>query len=273
MVAAQAHLGNRNTDVQMEPYVFGTTKAGVSVFNVRKTWEKIVLAARAIAAVENPADVFAVAATAQAQRAVLKFARYTGATAIAGRFTPGTYTNQIQAAFREPRLLIVSCPRQDHQAVTEARYVNLPVIALCNSDASLRHVDLAVPCNNVGVHSVGLIWWLLTRQVLRIRGTIPYDTEWDVMPDLFFYRTPEEQEKEQKAEEEQAETSAVAVAPGADFAAPAAAALATEDWGEPITAPAATVGGFGGAGGFDQPQAGGGIADWGASVAAADGNW
>lgn len=49
------------------------------------------------------------------QRAILKFAKYTGATPIAGRFTPGTFTNQIQAAFREPRLLIVSDPRTDHQ--------------------------------------------------------------------------------------------------------------------------------------------------------------
>ena len=38
------------------------------------------------------------------QRAVLKFAQATGATPIAGRFTPGTFTNQIQKAFREPRL-------------------------------------------------------------------------------------------------------------------------------------------------------------------------
>ena len=49
------------------------------------------------------------------QRAILKFASYTGAHPIAGRFTPGTFTNQIQKAFREPRLLVVSDPRSDHQ--------------------------------------------------------------------------------------------------------------------------------------------------------------
>ena len=52
------------------------------------------------------------------QRAILKFARYTGAHPIAGRFTPGTFTNQIQAAFREPRILVVSDPRADHQVQT-----------------------------------------------------------------------------------------------------------------------------------------------------------
>ena len=53
------------------------------------------------------------------QRAILKFARYTGAHPIAGRFTPGTFTNQIQAAFREPRILIVSDPRADHQVLLQ----------------------------------------------------------------------------------------------------------------------------------------------------------
>ena len=45
---------------------------------------------------------------------MLKFAA-TGAPPIAGRFTPGTFTNQIQAAFQEPRLLVVTDPRADHQ--------------------------------------------------------------------------------------------------------------------------------------------------------------
>lgn len=268
MIAAQMHVGARNTDYQMEPYVFGRTKAGFNIFNCKKTWEKIVLAARAIAAIENPADVFAIAGTQHAQRAVLKFAKYTGATAIAGRFTPGTFTNQIQAAFREPRLLIASCPRQDHQAITESHYVNLPVVALCNSDASLRYVDIAVPCNNNSVHSVGLAWWLLTRQVLRIRGTIPYDTDWDVMPDLFFYRTPEEQEKEQKDEGvEQAPVSAAA-------AGGLGGAQTAEEWGETVAPAAAAASSFGAVG---QPTVGGaggedwsaGADSWGAQVAAA----
>lgn len=73
------------------------------------------LAARAIAAVENPADVVVVSARPYAQRALLKFAAHTGATAIFGRFSPGCLTNQIQKTFKEPRLLVISDPRVDHQ--------------------------------------------------------------------------------------------------------------------------------------------------------------
>ena len=41
-------------------------------------WDKLVLAARAIASIENPADVCVISARQIAQRAVLKYARYTG---------------------------------------------------------------------------------------------------------------------------------------------------------------------------------------------------
>ena len=36
------------------------------------------------------------------------------------------------------------------------------------------------------------MWWMLAREVLRMRGTISREHPWEVMPDLYFYRDPEE---------------------------------------------------------------------------------
>lgn len=187
--------------VHQEPYLYKTRPDGVNIINVGKTWEKIVLAARIIAAIPNPEDVVAISSRTYGQRAVLKFSAHTGATAIAGRFTPGSFTNYITRSFKEPRLVVVTDPRSDAQAIKESSYVNIPVIALTDLESPTEYVDVAIPCNNRGKHSIGLIWYLLAREVLRLRGALVDRTQsWSIMPDLYFYRDPEEIEQ-QAAEE------------------------------------------------------------------------
>lgn len=111
MLAAKCHLGSKNCDYQMERYISRRQNTGIYVINLQKTWEKLIMAARVIVAVENPQDVCVLSARTYGQRAVLKFCQYTGCKALAGRHTPGTFTNQIQKRFEEPRLLILTDPR------------------------------------------------------------------------------------------------------------------------------------------------------------------
>ncbi|VFV24824.1 40s ribosomal protein sa-like [Lynx pardinus] len=71
---------------------------------------------------------------------------------------------------------------------------------------TLGYVDTAIPCNNKGAHSVGLMWWMVAREVLHKCGTISHEHPWEVLSDLDFYRNPEEMEKEKQAAADKAVT-------------------------------------------------------------------
>jgi len=237
IIAAQICCGSQNIREEMRPYIYRRSNESLYIFDIRKFWDKLILAARVLVAVDAPGDICVISERQYGKRAVLKFASFTGAMSMAGKYTPGTFTNQITKKFCEPQILVCQSPVGEHQAITEASYMNIPVIAFCNSDSQLRNVDVAIPCNNNGKEAIGTSWWMLCRQLLKFRGKIPAQLEWEVMPDLFFYRDLDEVEEQEQEKEAEAEVvddwaqGAVQPAEGAaasGFAGDALTAFATD---------------------------------------------
>ena len=98
----------------MQYYVHCRQADGTYLINVNKTFQKIQLAARIIAAVADPSKIPIIAGRPEAQRAAMKFSRFIGSKSYAGRYLAGTFTNRMAPKYFEPELVIVADPAVDH---------------------------------------------------------------------------------------------------------------------------------------------------------------
>jgi small subunit ribosomal protein S2 len=88
------------------------------------------------------------------------------------RFMPGTLTNPSLPYYTEPKLVIISDPQVDSQAITEATNAGIPVIGVSNTDNVTSKIDVVIPANNRGRKSLATVFWLLAREILIQKGKL-----------------------------------------------------------------------------------------------------
>ena len=195
-LAAGVHIGMRNKVKPMKKFIYRVRPNRICVFDIQKIDERLRAAARLLARYE-PKDILVVGRKPNSQKPVFMFGEVTGARAIYGRFLPGTLTNPYQEVYIEPKIVIISDPVADRQALDEAARANIPVIALCDSFNNPANIDLIIPCNNKGRKAIALIYWILAREFLKERNEIKGDAEFKYT--LEDFTMPLEKEKEKQA--------------------------------------------------------------------------
>lgn len=194
LLSAGIHIGTRMKTKDMESFIYRVRPDGLFVLDVKKTDERIKIAAKFLARFE-PSKIAAAAARLYAQEPVRKFCEVTGAIPLIGRFIPGLLSNPLYPHHIEPEVIIVSDPRADSQAVKEASMVGIPVVALCSTDNDFSNVDLVIPTNNKGRRALAVIYWLLARQILRERGELPPDKDLPLTMEDFEAKISREEEE------------------------------------------------------------------------------
>ena len=195
LLSAGIHIGTRTKTLDMEPFIYRVRPDGLFVLDVKKTDDRIRVTAKFLSRYEH-AKVAVAATRLYAQEPVKKFCELTGSTPLIGRFIPGQLSNPQYPGRIDPEIILVSDPRADAQAVKEASKVGIPIVALCSTDNEFAGVDLVIPTNNKGRRALAVIFWLLTRQVLRERGELAADKDPPATIDDFEAKVTREEEEE-----------------------------------------------------------------------------
>lgn len=170
-MARGTHIGMRTTTKKMKPFVFQIKRNKLAVVDLDKTDKRIEIAGKMLSHYE-PQDIVVVSRKETGFKPVVQFGEVTGAISIHGRFLPGTLTNPLSTEFKEPKIMVITDPVEDKQAIKEARDANIPVIGIANTGNATDYLDLVIPANNLGKKSIGIIYYLLAAEYLKSRGKI-----------------------------------------------------------------------------------------------------
>ncbi len=165
------HIGTRQKTADIKDFIYKIRNDGLYIIDVKKTDQKIKSASKFLAKFD-PSKILIVSVRQYGQKPIKKFAENTGISVLDGRFRPGTLTNPNSQGYFEPELLFVTDPLTDAQALHEAKNIGIPVVGLCDTNNDTKYLDLAIPTNNKGRRALALVYWLLTRALMKEQGKI-----------------------------------------------------------------------------------------------------
>ena len=155
----------------MKPFITKASPEGLYMLDLDITLEKIQTAAKFINRL-GAENIIVCSGRQYAETPVEKFCEILGSKKLLGRFMPGTLTNPTLPYYIEPKLVLVSDPQVDEQAITEATNAGIPVIGVANTDNITSKLDIIIPANNRGRKALATVYWLLVRQVMIERGEL-----------------------------------------------------------------------------------------------------
>ena len=170
------HIGTKFRTRYMENFIYKTRPDGLSVLNLQRIDERIGLAANFLSKYA-PEEILVVSRRENGWKAVKAFGKLTGSKVFAGRYPPGILTNSNLDSFTEVKVILVTDSWPDRNAINDALTIGIPVLALCDTNNQSNNIDLVIPCNNKGKKSLGLLFYILTKEYLKKKGIIKDDKD------------------------------------------------------------------------------------------------
>ncbi|MEM5790851.1 MAG: 30S ribosomal protein S2 [Candidatus Aenigmatarchaeota archaeon] len=173
-LASGIHIGMKSKTKDMERFIYKVRIDGVATLNLKTIDERLRVASKFLA---RSKKILVAGRLLVTHGIIEKFAEIVDAYAVPGRFMPGSLTNPSYRKFFDVDIVLVTDPLIDKQAVDEAVKARVPVIAICNTFNHIKNIDFVIPANNKGKKSLATIFWILAREILKIRGEIKSDSQ------------------------------------------------------------------------------------------------
>ncbi len=168
----------------MRQFTYKILPDGFYLLDVAKIDERLRIAANFLSKFD-PQKLAVVSVRLYGQKPARMMCERVGCKAITGRVIPGIFTNPHLEYYMEPDVVLITDPRTDRQAIAEASKIGIPVVAFVDTDNKIENIDLIIPANNKGRRSLALLYWILTREILRNQGRLPPGEDLDVEYEAF----------------------------------------------------------------------------------------
>jgi len=166
---AGVHIGTKFRTKYMEPFIYKTRGDGLAILNVSQIDKRIRTAAKFLSQYA-PEDIILVARRENGWKPASVFGKVTGANVITGRYQPGRLTNSQLETFTEGKVLVITDAWPDRNAIKDGFAAGLVIVGLCDTNNEANNLDFLIPGNNKGRQSLGLIFYLLAREMMKIKG-------------------------------------------------------------------------------------------------------
>ena len=158
---AGVHVGTKFRTKYMDQFIYKIRPDGLAVLNLQKINDRIKLAIEFLARFA-PGDILIIGRRENSWKPIKALIKATGIRGITGRYPPGMLTNPDLDIFTSAKVILVTDPWPDKNAVRDAVKIGIPVVALCDTNNESNFIDLVIPCNNKGKKSLGLFFYLFS---------------------------------------------------------------------------------------------------------------
>ena len=165
-IKTASYLGTKVITPSMRKYVYRRRLDGLAILNTLLVDKKL---ANAIDFIKQykPDEWTLICKREAGWRAAKMFSELTGVRLFTKKYPAGVLTNTKLDNFIETKMIMISDPWLDKNALKDAKKVRIPVCSICDTNNHTSDIDVLIIANNKSNKSLGLVFWLLAREYMK----------------------------------------------------------------------------------------------------------